>query len=199
MKVINCHNNYITFKNTEISSNESINTEIKDKNPISKAGEREKLLKATAIAGLGLGARALWWLYEDGFEFENLFRLGTKLVDKNKSELKGSKRAIAQFGAFCALTIGFIGLMAAVYTAVKTPEVLYNGKVNAFKKSKDMDIYIKGNKVEKHLYDQMNEKAKDATTEEKKKLSEQYLKLKAAKNQTPDFIEVKSPSEMETK
>lgn len=171
-------------------------TKADDKNPISKAGEREKLLKATVIAGIGLGARALWWLYEEGFEFENLFRLGTKLVDKNKKGLTGTKRTIAQFGAFSALTVGFIGLMAAIYTAVKTPEVLYNGDINAFKKSKDIDVYVKGNKVERELYDQMNEKAKEATPEDKKKLSEQYLKLKAAKNQTPDFIEAKSQSEI---
>lgn len=66
---------------------------------------------------------------------------------------------------------------------------MYDGKVNAFKKGKDMDVYVKSNKVEKHLYDQMNDKAKEATPEEKEKLKQQYLKLKAAKNQTPDFVD----------
>lgn len=190
MKISGLQSFHVPFRGAQ----ETINAD--DKNPISKAGEREKLLKATVIAGIGLGARALWWLYEEGFEFENLFRLGTKLVDKNKKSLTGTKRTIAQLGAFVALTVGFIGLMAAIYTVVKTPEVLYNGDINAFKKSKDMDVYVKGNKVERELYDQMNERAKEATPEEKKKLSEQYLKLKAAKNQTPDFIEAKSQSEI---
>ncbi|CDE43516.1 unknown [Clostridium sp. CAG:768] len=51
-----------------------------------------------------------------------------------------------------------------------------------------MDVYIKGNKIEKELYTQMNEKAKNANKEEKAKLKEQYMQIKAAKNQVPDFI-----------
>ncbi len=35
----------------------------------------------------------------------------------------------------------------------------------------------------------MNEKAKKTTAEERKVLAQHYLKLKAAKNQTPDFIQ----------
>lgn len=157
-----------------------------DNNPISKLGERENLLKATVVAGLGVGGRALLYLWEDGFEFQNIWKLGIKLVDKNK---KGAKnKQWLYLGAFGALTAGFIAAIAAVYTLFKTPDIMYNGKVNAFKKGKDMDVYIKGNKVERELYDQMNEKAQDADSEEKKKLAQQYLKLRAAKNQVPDFI-----------
>lgn len=159
-----------------------------DKNPISKSGERATLVKATAVAGLAFGARALLWLFEDGFVGEELFDIGSKLADKKNGKATGAKRGLLHLGGFAAVTVGFIGLMAALYTLVKTPEAMYNGKVNAFKKGKDMDVYVKGNKVEKHLYDQMNDKAKEATPEEKKKLSEQYLKLKAAKNPTPDFV-----------
>ena len=54
-----------------------------------------------------------------------------------------------------------------------------------------MDVYIKGNKVEKELYTQMNEKAKTANKEEKAKLKEQYLQMKAAKNRIPDFVNKK--------
>lgn len=160
-----------------------------DENPISKLGERETLLKATVITGLGVGARALWWLTEEGFTWDSLFSASEKLVNKNKKGLTGAKRSIAHIGAFAALIIGFVAAVAIGYTIYKTPNVMYDGKVNAFKKGKDIDVYVKSNKVEKHLYDQMNDKAKDATAEEKEKLKQQYLKLKAAKNQTPDFVD----------
>lgn len=160
-----------------------------DENPISKLGERETLLKATVITGLGVGARALWYLTSEGFAWDDIFNASEKLVDKNKKGLTGAKRSIAHLGAFAALIIGFIAAVAVGYTVYKTPNVMYDGKVNAFKKGKDMDVYVKSNKVEKHLYDQMNDKAKGATTEEKEKLKQQYLKLKAAKNQTPDFVD----------
>lgn len=158
----------------------------KDKNPITKSGERSKLLKATAIAGLGVGAEALWYLIDDGFMFENIFDWSDKIVEKNQKNVAKSKKNWSHLGAFGLLTGGFIVGIAALYTAYKTPEIMYNGKVNAFRKSKDMDVYIKSNEVERELYNQMNDKAKDATGDEKEVLSQQYLKLKAAKNQTPN-------------
>jgi len=182
MKVSNNSFYIIPFRAAKTQSEE-------DKNPISKLGEREILLKATAIAGLGFGAKALFYLWENGFEFEHLWRLGTKIVDKNKQVTKNKQ--LLYLGAFGALAIGFIGAVGALYTLFKTPEIMYNGKVNAFVKNKDMDLYRKSNKVEVELYDQMNDKAKDATDKEKKVLAQQYLKLKAAKNPTPDFIKQK--------
>ena len=161
-----------------------------DKNPISKFGERENLLKATAIGGLGVGGRTLFYLWENGFEFEHLWHWGRKIVDKNNKSL--NNKEIRYVAAFVGLTAGFIGVVAALYTLFKTPEIVYNGKVNAFIKSKDMDVYSKSNKVEKELYNQMNDKAKEATPDEKKVLAQQYLKLKAAKNQVPDFVNQKS-------
>lgn len=178
--------NKIQNQTTYFSSEQKTNKD--DKNPISKSGERANLIKATLVAGLAFGARALLWLYEEGFIGEGLWNVGSKLSDKTHPGAKGGKRALLHIGGFLAVTAGFIAGVAAIYTAVKTPEAMYDGKINAFKKGKDMDLYVKGNDVEKHLYDQMNDKAKDATAEEKKELSEQYLKLKAAKNQTPDFV-----------
>lgn len=189
--------NKIQNQTTYFAASQNKNND--DKNPISTSGERAKLMKATVIAGCAFGARALLWLWDEGIIGELLWKSGRKLADKKHPNATGGKKAVLHVGGFLAVTVGFIGLMAAIYTVVKTPEAMYDGKVNAFKKGKDMDVYVKGNNVEKHLYDQMNEKAKDATPEEKKKLSEQYLKLKAAKNQTPDFIEVKSQSEMKNK
>lgn len=159
-----------------------------DENPISKLGERETLLKATAIAGLGFGARALWYIAEDTTILGDLFETSGKLVEKNKKGVTGVKKSLIHLGAWSALCVGFVGLAAAVYTLYKTPNIMYDGKINAFTKGKDMTVYTKSNKIERELYDQMNDKAKDATAEEKKVLAQQYLKLKAAKNQTPDFI-----------
>lgn len=160
----------------------------KDKNPISVIGEDANLLKATAITGLGVGARALWYLFENGFVFEDLGRISKKMVDKNKANVSGAKKELLYIGAYGAVVAGFIAGIAALYTLYKTPEIAYKGKVNAFTKGKDMDLYTKGNDVEKELYNQMNDKAKNATPEEKERLKQQYLKLKAAKNQAPDFI-----------
>lgn len=192
MKISKIHN-----QPTYFAQQQNINKD--NKNPISKTGERAKLMEAKTFAGLAFGVTMLWYLAENGFEFEALYRLGRKLFDKKNPSATGNKKTLGHIGGFLAVTAIFIAAIAAIYTVVKTPEAMYDGKVNAFKKGKDMDVYVKGNKVEKHLYDQMNEKAKEATPEEKKKLSEQYLKLKAAKNQTPDFIKVKSQSEMKNK
>lgn len=156
-----------------------------DKNPISKAGERATLLKATVVAGFGFGVKALFELLDGDFLIEDLFNASNKILRKQG---KQTMTPLKQFGLWGLLIGGFVLGMAALYTLVKTPEVMYKGKVNAFVKGKDMDVYIKGNKVEKELYNQMNEKAKNSSEEEKKALSQQYLKLKAAKNQVPDSV-----------
>lgn len=162
----------------------------KDKNPINKLGEDAKLVKVTALAGLGVGGRALFYLWEEGvFTLENIANIAKRLVDKNRTDVKGFKKDLLYAGAFGALTMGFIGGVAALYTLYKTPEIAYKGKINTFTKGKDMDLYIKSNDVEKELYNQMNDKAKDSTPEEKEVLKQQYLKLKAAKNQVPEFIQ----------
>lgn len=160
-----------------------------DQNPINKLGERENLLKATFLGGLVVGGRALWFLFENNFMFEDLYEAGKKLVDKNKGHLTGPRRDWAYLGAGIALMVGFVSAIAALYTLYQSPKIMYEGKVKAFTKGKDMDVYIKQNKVERELYDQMNEKAKGATKEEKEELSQQYLKLKAAKNAPPEFIQ----------
>lgn len=158
-----------------------------NKNPISTTGEREMLLKGAVAAGIGFGAKLLFSLWENGFELESLWNLSDKLLKKNK---KDNGNLLLHVGGFAAITVGFVGAVAALYTVLKTPQILYDGKINSFKKGKDMDVYIKSNKVEKELYEQINDKAKAATTEEKKVLAQQYLKLKAAKNPVPDFVQI---------
>lgn len=44
-----------------------------------------------------------------------------------------------------------------------------------------MDVYIKGNNVEKEILTQMNDRAQNADDKEKEKLKEQYMKMQMAK------------------
>ena len=101
-----------------------------------------------------------------------------------------NKKALLAVGAWAGLIAAFIGGFAILYTLFKAPKINYEGNVNAFKKGKDMDVYVKGNSVEKELYTQMNEKAKQANEEEKAKLKEQYMQMKMAKNRVPDFVKL---------
>lgn len=160
----------------------------KDSNPISKTGEKMKLAQATFIAGLGLGARLLFELMDGDFIVEDLGKTADKIVSKQHKGVTGNKKALLQVGAFAGLLAMFIGGFAILYTLFKSPKINYEGNVNAHKKGKDMDVYIKTNEVEKELYSQMNDKAKTATDEEKAKLQEQYMKMQMAKNRVPDFV-----------
>ena len=80
----------------------------------------------------------------------------------------------------------------AIVTLFSAPKIVYKSKVNAFKKSKDMDVYVKANDAEKELYTQLSDKAKNSTSEEKETLKDQYMKLSMAKNQVPDFVDIKN-------
>lgn len=164
----------------------------KDNNPISKSGEKALLVKGTFLAGLGLGARLLFEVMDCDFVVEKLGDKAEKIVNKQHQNVSRNKKALLQLGAWGGLIAMFIGGFAILYTLFKSPEINYKGNVNAFKKGKDMDVYIKGNKVEKELYTQMNEKAKGADTEEKVKLKEQYMQMQMAKNRVPDFVNLKN-------
>lgn len=158
------------------------------KNPISKTGEKTNLAVATFVGGLGLGARLMFELFDDGFVFDDLGQAASKYVNKNHKGLQGAKKELFVVGTALSFIAAAIGGIALLYTLYKAPKINYEGNVNAFKKSKDMDVYIKGNEVEKELLTQMNDKAKNADAEEKAKLKEQYAKMQMAKNQVPDFI-----------
>lgn len=192
MKISNVQNFQQPFCNVKAAKSD-------DKNPISKRGEEATLVKATVLAGLALGGRTLWWMCEEGFLFDVTEAWGEKIVNKNAKITGKPPNAGKYLAAWVAVTAGLVAAVAAVYTLYKTPEIVYQGKVNAFKKGKDMDVYTKGNKVERELYDQMNEKAANANFEEKKKLAVQYLKLRAAKNQLPDFVEGEDLSKLKVK
>lgn len=180
MKISPVQNNLYSFKAQKQD----------DKNPITKGGEKALLVKGTFVAGLGLGARLLLELMDGDFVVETLGKKAEKINQKNKG-LSQNKRLLTGLGIWAGLIMMFIGGFAGLYTLFKAPKINYDGNVNAFKKGKDMDVYIKGNKVEKELYTQMNEKAKTANSEEKAKLQTQYMQMQAAKNRVPDFVKLK--------
>lgn len=157
-------------------------------NPISQNGERAKLILGTFVAGLGFGAKMLAELLDGDFAIEHLFNAGDKIAKRNFKNASKNRRLVAGIGAAVGLIGIFIAGMAVLYTMFKAPKIAYESKINTFKKSKDMDVYIKGNEIEKDLYTQMNEKAKEADEEEKAKLKEQYMMMQMAKNRVPDFI-----------
>lgn len=164
----------------------------KDNNPISKTGEKAVLAKAAFVGGLGIGARLLFELMDDDFVINTLGDKAEKIVDKQHKNATNNKKLLLTLGAWAGLAMAFIGGFAILYTLFKAPNINYQGNVNAFKKKKDMDVYIKGNSAEKEIYTQMNEKAKNATPEEKAKLKEQYMQMKKAKNKVPDFVNLKN-------
>lgn len=159
----------------------------KDNNPISKTGEKAILAKAAFVGGLGLGAKLLFELMDENFVIDTLGEKAEKIVDKQHRNVSKNKKFLLTLGAWAGLTAAFIGGFAILYTIFKAPSINYQGNVNAFKKQKDMDVYIKGNSAEKEIYTQMNEKAKNASPEEKAKLKEQYMVMQKAKNRVPDF------------
>lgn len=160
-------------------------------NPVSKTGEKAVLAKAAFIGGLGLGAKLLYELIDGDFLFETLCNSAERIVEKQHKNAKGNKKLLLELGATAGLIGLFIGGVALLYTLFKAPSINYKGNINAHKNSKDMDVYIKGNETEKELYTQMNDKAKNATEEEKEKLRMQYAQMQMAKNKVPDFIKNK--------
>lgn len=174
--------------NNNFSFKSSAQTPKKDQNPISKTGEKAILTKAAFVGGLGLGARLLFELMDGDFLVDTLGDKAEKIVDKQHKNARGNKRFLLQLGAWAGLIGAFIGGFALLYTIFKAPQINYEGNVNAFKKGKDMDVYIKGNTAEKEIYTQMNEKAKNASAEEKAKLKEQYMLMQKAKNRVPSFV-----------
>lgn len=178
----------ISTINHSYSFTQQKQTSKNDNNPISRTGEKAKLTKAAFVAGLGLGAKLLFEVLDGEFVVDTLGEKAEKIVDKQHKNATRNKKVLLALGAWAGLVMAFIGGFAMLYTIFKAPNINYNGNVNAFKKGKDMDVYIKGNKIEKELYTQMNEKAQNANKEEKAKLKEQYIQMKASKNQIPEFV-----------
>lgn len=162
-----------------------------EQNPVSRKGETMNIVKATFIGGLALGGRLLFELFDSEFLFEHAEHAGTKLVDKNKAGLSASKRTLYRAGATVGILMAAVSGFALLYTMLNTPKIAYKSKVETFKKQKEMDVYIKANEAEKGIYTELGDKAKDADEIEREKLREQYMQMKMAKNQVPDFIKLK--------
>lgn len=178
MRISSINNNLYSFKSAPSQKQKSTN-------PISKKGEKAKLATATFLCGLGLGVRLLAELADGDFLFNHIGKKADKIASKQKHSTP-----LKTAGIFIGLTLMGLGAFAAIFTLFLLPKINYKGNVNAFKKSKEMDVYIKGNETEKELYTQMNDKAKNANDEEKAKLKEQYLQMQMAKNKVPDFVKL---------
>ena len=198
-------NHYVTTPSFQKSKKIQQPVELGDDNPISRKGEVMNLIKTTFVGGLALGGYLLLELIEDGeFVLDSLFDYSKKLAatadkkeaDKIKREMANvkkqakSNRILNTVGIFAALVAAGISGFALLYTVFHAPKIAYNSKVNAFQKGKEMDVYIKANEAEKELYTLLDEKAQDATPEEKEKLKSQYMQMRNAKNQVPDFITI---------
>lgn len=184
--------NNLCYKSKAKPSEVARTNKSSDDNPISRKGEVANLTKATFIGGLALGGRLLWEILIDGdFLIEDVAKAANKIVEKNKKEIAATKKSFLKVGAFFALLAAFVSGVAIIKTLYDAPKIAYDSKVNAFKKSKEMDVYTKANEAEKNLYEELDNKAKESTAAEKEELKEQYLKLKNAKNQVPDFVNIK--------
>ena len=174
-----------------------------DKNPVSRTGEAMKLMTATFVGGLAMAGKLILELADGGDFLLDIFAdTASKATSKGEPidhkkilteanvEIK-NKTILKTIGAFTALVAAFFCGFALLYTAFNAPKIAYESKVNTFKKSKEMDVYVKANEAEKELYTQLDEKAQNSSGEDKTQLKEQYLKLKNAKNQTPDFVKIK--------
>ena len=95
-----------------------------------------------------------------------------------------------KLGAAAGLLVAAVSAFALLYTLLNAPKIAYKGKVNSYTKGKEMDVYVQANNVEKNIYSKMSEKAKTADDDERDKLKEQYMQMKMAKNQVPDFIKI---------
>ncbi len=189
---INTINNHQYNPNFAQKKSQDKKVEQADANPISRKGEIANLVKATFVGGLILAGKLFWELTWDGdFVFDDIAKKAGELVDKNKKEAAENKKFLYKLGAFVSLMAAAFAGFALLYTAYKAPKIAYQSKVNTFTKSQEMDVYTKSNDAERELYTQLAEKAKDASPEEKEALKEQYLKMRMAKNQVPDFVKQK--------
>lgn len=185
----NYPNNTVSFKSYTPSF--KAEDENLDENPISRKGETANLVKITFLGGFALGMRLLWELLDGDFLFEHAGKAATKIVDKNKAGVKGAKRDMYRAGATVAVIAAGVSAFALLYTMLNAPKIAYKSKINAFKKEKEMDVYINANNAEKGIYNELSNKASDASDEERDKMKEQYMQMKMAKNEVPEFAKTK--------
>ena len=128
--------NRINF--TKANKQSKQNQKTSSQNPISKTGERMNLLKATFIGGLGVGLKLLFEIWDSQLLIDTAENVGEKLVEKNKKNLTPNKKLLLTLGATAGVIAAGVSAFALLYTAFKAPKIAYDGKVNAFQKSKEM-------------------------------------------------------------
>jgi len=171
--------NFRANKNSQLSKSS-------ESNPISRKGETANLVKATFAAGFGLGAKLLFELLDDEFLFEHAGNIAGEIVDRNKSNASALKKVLCKAGGTLGLLVAAVSAFAILYTVFKSPKIAYEAKINTFKKGNEMDVFIKQNKAQKGIYEQLNKEAQEGNNKEK--LKEQYLNMQMAKTKRPDFI-----------
>lgn len=188
--------NTIPFKaSAQKPSQSKANSSNDNQNPVSRKGEAANLVKATFIGGLALGGRLLWELLDTGdgadFLFETAGKKARKIVDKTHKGASANKRALLWLGATVGIIAAAVSGFAMLYTMANAKKIAYESKVNTFQKGKEMDVYIKANEAEREIYTQLSDKAKTSDEAEKEELKEQYMQMRMAKNQVPDFVKLK--------
>ena len=89
IRTLNSFNNvkYVNFTNNTVPKSDpksrSQGIEHDKENPISKPLEQLDVVKASLIAGLGFGAKALYYLFDDTSLLETTYNAGQKLAKKN--------------------------------------------------------------------------------------------------------------------
>lgn len=162
-----------------------------DENPISKKGEKVVLFSGALISSMGAILKIMYNLTKDdteGYWNKKFDKFVDKIIDKKNPNIKGKKRHIMHIGT-SLLIFGLIVVGGAILSVItKAPKLNYEGDINTFKKTKEMDAYIKGNKAEVELYNQMNERAKNTFDPiERQKLYSSYMMLQNAKNIPPSW------------
>lgn len=180
--------NNSVIKNTKTNNNKDLK---EAENPISQKGEKVVIFSGALLSAMGVTLKALYKMsYEDtdGSLGKSFNKFINKIIDKKNPNVKGKKRDVMFFGT-SLLVIGLIIVGSAILSVItKAPKLNYEGNINAFKKSKEMDAYIKGNRAEVELYNQMNEKAKNTfDPQERQKLYSSYMMLQNAKNIPPNW------------
>ena len=164
-------------------------------NPISKKGEKIVLFSGAFISAAGAILKAFYNICkddQDGSISKSYDKFINKIIDKKSPNVKGKKRDIMVFGT-SLMVLGLIVVGGAILSVLtKAPKLNYEGNIKAYKKSKEMDAYIKGNKAEVELYNEMNERAKSTfDPQERQKLYSSYMLLQNAKNIPPNWTNVK--------
>lgn len=162
-----------------------------ENNVISQKGETALLVKGTFFAGLVLGARLIFEIFDGDFLIETAGKKAAEIVEKTRKNTSPIKKNLIWIGATAAILAAGISGFALLYTMFNAPKIAYKSKINTFSKGKEMDVYIKANNAEKELYTQLNQQALTADNNKKDELRRQYVQLMLAKNKIPNFVHQK--------